>query len=154
MKNKKHTSRELSDHIEGQAIIKDDAGAIDNEHNGVEWEATKGEVHSTTNLEDDLGIGKKVVLRIFNFGANPEMFRLRTPSKQELFDSCSGVLEAELLKDGLWPIKEVVPRLKIWENKKGFTIIVTAEAKFGESITDRSLTLTDIAHGNSKPNTN
>lgn len=124
MKNKKHTSRNLEDHIDAKATVIDDAGTIDKEHKGVEWEATQGEVHSSTNLEDDTGTGKAVVLRLFTFAANPQAFMQHTPTKQELFSAHKDQIVQNLYAEDLKVFEEVEPKIQIAKDKKSYRIIV------------------------------
>ena len=150
-KDRKQSSRNLEDHVVAQARV-EEADVNQVEEGFKEWDVNKGEIHSDTKLEHDLGTGKRVVIRTFVFGANPESFRLKIPSKQELFNAHAKEIETELLKDGLWPMKEVVPRLQIAKDKTGYRILVAAEAKFGETILESSKTLTELVHGNGTGN--
>lgn len=147
MKNKKHTSRNLEDHIEGRAVIKDDAGTIDKDHVGVEWEATQGEVESTTTLEDDKGNGIPIVIRFFEFSANLETFKLYTPTKQELFNSHKEQIAWELKQADLQVYEGFEPKINISKNKKSYRIVV-AGLPWGMNRAHIP-TLSEIANGNS-----
>lgn len=114
--------RKLEDHIVDTAQVVEKDGIAPNED--VQWDVTKGEVHSDTRLEDDTGHGKAVVIRAFDFTANPEAFRLYTPTRQELFNAHKLQIEASLFADQLKIYEEVAPRVMISKNKKNYRIVV------------------------------
>lgn len=149
-KNRSHKSRDIEDHIvaETKVVEKDVADAPVKDIN---WEAKQGEVHSSTNLEDDLGYGKAVVIRHFDFKANPESFAKQTPSRQELFNAHASQIEFMLMKDGLKVMPEVAPRLQLSKNKNFYRIVVGAEPMRGFLLHDKPNTLTELANG--KPRT-
>lgn len=151
-KNRDASKKDLSEHIvaettvtEVQANTGDISGLAST--SDIQWKATQGEVHSDVKLEDDIGTGRKIVIRSFDFKANPEAFRLHTPEKQELFNSHARQIEEFLYSDGLVLVKEVPPHLLISKDKTGYRIIVGATNKFGEYFNDDAQTLTQIAHG-------
>lgn len=117
-KNRVHTSRELEDHVVAQTTIDKQEG-ID-----PQYEVTEGEVHSSTNLEDDKGFGKAVVIRFFNFKANPAAFRAYIPTGQELFNAHRPQIESLLYADELQIMDEFTPRVTIAKNKKSYKIVV------------------------------
>ena len=144
-KNRSQSSRELSDHIveSGQVI---DEQSIEGEKD-VQYEVSKGEVHSDVHLEDDKGVGKAIVLRHFDFSANPEAFRAQTPSKQTLFNLHKNQIYAHLMSDGLSVFEEVSPKVMISKNKRFYRIIV-AGLPFGMN-KSHIPTLSEIANGHS-----
>lgn len=135
----KHDNKSLEDHITGKAEVQLDDG---------KYEVSQGEVTSDVRLEDDIGVGKGIIIRSFDFAANPEAFKRYTPSKQELFNAHMREIELFLWKDGYVLMKEVNPQLKLSKNRKYYRISVGAEPKLGEYIADQPMTLTDITHGN------
>lgn len=137
--------RKLEDHITSQATIKDDAGLLDQK--GVEWEATGAEVHSDVHLEDDKGTGKAIVIRSFDFLANPETFKHHTPTKQELFNAHRIQIEGALFADDLKVYEDVSPKVMISKNKKYYRIVV-AGLPWGMNKA-KIPTLSEIANGNS-----
>ena len=143
-KNRSVSSRELSDHVVAEAT------AVEKEHidsnKGVEWKANQGEVHSDVKLEDDIGYGKKVVLRVFDFKANPASFKNWTPSKQELFNSHAKDIELFLWKDGLVAMPEVSPQIKLSKDRSHYRIVVGAEPRFGQQIYDKAHTLSELTN--------
>lgn len=145
-KNRSVSSRNMDDHLVAEAIAVEKSG-IDGEKE-VQWEAKQGEVHSDVKLEDDSGQGRKVVIRVFDFKANPESFKHHTPSKQDLFNSSLNEIERVLWKDGLMFMKEVEPQLKLSKDKTHYRIVVGAEARSGEFFSDTAQTLSQIVHGN------
>ena len=137
-RNRDQASRKIEDHIVEEANVKTDEGLL---------EAKKGEVHSTTRLEDDHGTGKKVIIRSFDFKANPEAFKHQTPSKQQLFDAHAEQIKVFLWKDGYSVMPEVKPRLMLSKNRHYYRILVGAEPRLGEYIAEHAPTLSQIAHG-------
>lgn len=141
------TSKHIEDHILGETTAKVINTSIDSEGKGDNYDVKQGEVHSDIKLEDDLGSGKKIVIRTFHFEANPEAFKDRTPSKQELFDAHAEQIKIVLWKDGLQVMEEVRPQLKLSKNRKYYRIVVGAEARLGQNFNDTALTLAQAAHG-------
>jgi phage terminase large subunit len=152
-KNRSVKSRELSDHIvaEGTLVEKN---AVDNRVEEVQWEAKQGEVHADTQLSDDMGDGNAVIVRAFDFKANPQAFRERTPSKQELFNAHAKQIEVHLWTDGLKVMPEIEPRLIMEKKNRGYRIIVGAEAVKGQlfSYQNKPQTLTQITNASSRNN--
>lgn len=140
-KNRTQSSRELSDHITGEVK------AIDEGQNNVEWDIKQGEVHSDIRLEDDMGHGEAVILRSFDFKANPAAFHERTPSTQELFNAHLKQIEIYLMKDGLKPYTESEPQLRLAKDRSGYRIVIPAVAMKGHRLLERPTTLTKLAHG-------
>ena len=137
--NRTTKSRELSDHIVQQTTAEVDGNKMD---------VTEGEVHSDVDFSMDKGEGKAVIIRSFDFKANPEMFNLRTPSGQELFNAHAKQIEVHLWKDGLQVMPDVKPQLKLAKNKTGYRIVVGAEPAKGHILSslDKPMTLMDITN--------
>lgn len=151
----KETGNNLADHIEAQSTVVDEAGIVSSDK--VQWDVQQGEVQSSTNLEDDLGTGKQVIVRSFDFKANPEAFAHATPSKQELFDAHAHQIEVILWKDGLQVMPDVKPQLIFSKKRDGYRIVVGAEPAKGFLMpySVEAQTLSQIANGNnSKLNPN
>lgn len=151
-KNRDAKKKDLEEHIVAKATLEEkDAYTGDISGLGLksnlQWDVTQGEVHSDTKLEEDAGIGRKIVIRSFDFKANPEAFRARIPEKQELFNAHARQIEEFLFQDGLVRVEEVSPKLLISKDKTGYRIIVGATNRMGEYFNERAQTLTDIAHG-------
>lgn len=151
-KNRDASKRDIKEHIVAEATLKEvqaDTGDISGLGltSDLQWKATQGEVHSDTKLEDDIGTGRKIVIRSFDYKANPEAFKLHIPEKQELFNAHVRGIEEFLYKDGLILVKEVQPHLILSKDKTGYRIIVGATNRFGEYFNDNAQTLTQIAHG-------
>ena len=83
----------------------------------VQWEGEELGAESTTKITEDKGTGREVVLRFFDFGANPEVFKQHKPTAQELFDGHRKGLESLLWRDGLKPFEDVQPRLMFSKDK-------------------------------------
>lgn len=151
-KNRDASKRDLSEHVVAETTITEvqaDTGDISGLSlaSDLQWKVTQGEVHSDTKLEEDVGVGRKIVIRSFDFKANPEAFRLHTPEKQELFNAHARQIEEFLWRDGLLRVEEVSPKLLISKDKTGYRIIVGATNRLGAYFDDKAQTLTDIAHG-------
>lgn len=136
--------RTVEDHVTNTAVIKDDAGIIADK--GAEWEATGAEVHSDVHLEDDKGTGKAIVIRSFDFLANPETFKRQIPSKQELFNAHKIQIEGALFRDDLKVYEDVAPKVMISKNKRYYRIVV-AGLPWGMN-NAKIPTLSQIANGN------
>lgn len=115
--------------------------------NGHTHEVESVEVQSTTKLEDDMGVGKEVIMRSFTFKVNPEAFKFHVPTKQELFDSHHRGIENYLWKDGLTFEKQHEPHILFNKTNTAYTIFVVATPSRGQSVTDKTRTLSEIAHG-------
>ncbi len=142
-KVKSAKERKVEDHIVEKATAIETKGG-DNAKD-IEWDITGAEVHSDTNLEDDKGVGKAVVLRFFDFLANPESFRAHTPRKQELFNAHKIQIENTLYGDDMKIFEEVPPKVMISKNKRYYRIVV-AGIPWGMNRTNIQ-TLSEIANG-------
>lgn len=91
----------------------------------LQWEGEEVTAQSETKLESDTGTGQAVVIRFFEFGANPEVFKQHKPTAQELFNSHRKGIEALLWRDGLRPFDGVEPRLMFSKNGKNYRFIIT-----------------------------
>ncbi len=136
--------RKIEDHITHQGEIVDEGGVISEER--VKWEATRAEVHSDVHLEDDKGTGKAIVIRSFDFSANPESFKAHIPTKQELFNAHRIQIEGSLFQDNLKIYEDVAPKVMISKNKKYYRIVV-AGLPWGMNNV-KIPTLSEIANGN------
>lgn len=149
------SSTDLNDHILGETKATVYNG-IDASSKGDTYEVKQGEVHSDIKLEADEGDGKTIVIRSFDFKANPQAFKERTPSKQELFNAHAKQIEVLLWKDGMKVMPDVSPKLMLSKNRKFYRIAVGAEpAKghlLGSSAQDKFQTLSDAAHGRYQAN--
>lgn len=90
----------------------------------IEWEGEEVVAESTTKIQEDQGTGHQVVLRFFDFGANPEVFKQHKPTAQELFDSHRRGIESLLWRDGLRPFDAVEPRLMFSKDKSHYRFII------------------------------
>lgn len=141
-KNRDAKKRDLEEHVVAEADLVDNARQISDD--ATQWKATQGEVHSDTKLEDDKGEGAGVIIRSFDFQANPEAFHERTPSKQELFNAHAKQIEYFLYKDGFEVMYDSVPRLQLSKNRKFYRISVAATPRKGWLMTDKPKTLTEL----------
>ena len=105
------------------------------------------EVKSTTNLEDDMGGGGAAIIRMFEFGANPQAFKEYQPTTQELFNAHYKGIEMALWKDGLKVIPEVNPRIVIDKAGGKYQIFVGAQPMRGHLLKEQPKTLSQQIHG-------
>ena len=147
-KDRLTSSKELSDHITGETTVKV-INSLDSSAPAHDYEVKQGEVHSDIKLEMDEGDGKTIVIRSFDFKANPAAFKERTPSKQELFNAHAKQIEIILWKDGLKIMPDVTPKLMLSKNRKFYRIAVGAEPAKGHLMNSLSKyqTLSQAAHG-------
>lgn len=101
---------------------------------------------SDTKLENDLGLGKPVIIRSYEFAANPEAFKQHKPTKQELFNYHAKWILTQLWSDGLKPVEEVEPRVILNKRKTKYRIFVGAEPRQGQVLTEQTKTLAQLAH--------
>lgn len=145
------SSKDLGDHILGENTASVHNFSLDGKESVVNYDVKKGEVHSDTHLEDDEGFGKTIVIRSFDFKANPVAFKQYTPSKQELFNAHAKQIEIQLYADGLQPMDDVKVQVMLSKKRDGYRIVVGAEPRKGQIITrrdqDKIQTLSQAAHG-------
>jgi len=112
----------------------------------VAWDARQGQAVSDTHLEDDVGSGTAIIIRAFDFQANPEAFKQYKPTKQELFNFHAKQIEVQLWADGLKVVPESNPRVTINKKKTKYRIYVGATPQQGHRLFEVPQTLTQIAH--------
>jgi hypothetical protein len=118
------------------------------------------EVHSETKLEQDTGQGHGVVMRTFEFAANPTIFQHGRPNPQAIFNSHLKGIEATLWQDGLEPMTELEPRLIFTKDKSKYLILVWSKVQRGlvsveNRIQKQAQTLSEIAkQSDSRQNSN
>lgn len=150
-KSRMASSKDIEDHILGETTATVHNSTLDGKESSVHYDVKEGEVHSDIHLEDDEGFGKTIVVRSFDFKANPQGFRERTPSKQELFSVHAKQIEECLWADGLQPMPDVHIQVILSKRRDGYRIVVGAEPRQGQIITrrdqDKIQTLSQAAHG-------
>lgn len=127
-----HDNRNYEDHLGAKIEAHNEDG---------KWEGQ--ELGATSDPLVDAGIGKHIVIRMFEYLLNPALKRKEKPkNKQEIFNNHAGQIKAFLWKDGLVPREDISPRVVL--NKKGYRIFVTCEARFQQMFNDRFKTLQEI----------
>lgn len=106
-----------------KAIEKD---ALDAPVKDIPWEGEEIGTESSVKLSDDQGFGAAVILKFFEFGANPETFAMHKPTAQEIFNSHIKGIESILWRDNLKPYLDVEPRLMFSKDKTRYRIIIGA----------------------------
>lgn len=144
-KQRKHDSKDLSDHIVGKTKFIE-INATDAPVDNIGWDVQQAEVHSDVQLSEDTGFGGAVIVRAFEFHANPEAFRIHTPTAQELFNSHLMQIEQSLMVDGMKVMTDVAPRVKVSKDKTKYKITVGAEPMKGQTLLERPKTLTQIVN--------
>ncbi len=110
----------------------------------LKWEGEEMQVESETKIESDTGTGQPIVLRFFDFGANPEVFKKHKPTAQELFNSHIRGIESLLWRDGLRQFKEVEPRLMFSKDKTRYRFIIACVPSLGNVLVDKTQTLSQL----------
>lgn len=116
------------------------------EKNEETWEGEQVTVESDTKLEDDHGTGHEVIIRTFEFKANPEAFRYHTPTEQELFNSHARGMKGQIWADGLSPAEDIEPRIIFSKNKDSYRIFISCRPSIGNTILEKTQTLSEIAN--------
>lgn len=125
----------------------------DFEKKNVDWDAKSIESQSETNLEQDTGYGKAVIIRNFNFNIDQDVltrYALTTtsyPDKQILFNSVLKYIETSLWKDGMEVFPDVEPRVLIDKAWKSFEVFVAGKPMKGQRLLEQPKTLSQIVHG-------
>lgn len=109
------------------------------------WEGQELEVKGDPLIDN--GTGRPIIMRFFEFKANPETFKLK-PSNQELFNAHAQQIRLFLWKDGLEPVTVIEP--KIIRDKIGYKIAITCQPKLGVALNERPETLQQLIKPNGK----
>lgn len=101
---------------------------------------------ATSDPLKDNGVGKPIILRFFEFTANPEIFK-RKPSKQELFNAHAQQIRLFLWRDGLDIVDVIEPKVILGTDT--YKIAVTCQPKSGIALVDTPQTLQQLTkpHG-------
>ncbi len=121
--------------------------ALDAPVENVHYDLQNLEVKSETHLEDDKGGGGAAIIRMFEFGMNPQAFMEARPSKQQLFNSHYKGIELALWKDGMKVIPEVNPRIVVDAKAGNYKIFVGAQPQKGHMLMEQPKTLSQQIHG-------
>lgn len=144
-KKVKESGNDINDFL-GEKVGITEYDSVDSSTGNVQWNVQQGEVHSSTNLEDDEGSGAAVIIRSFDFKANPQAFHIHVPSKQELFNAHAKQIEVLLWKDGMQVMSDVSPKVMISKNKQNYRIVVGAEPAKGHILSQPTQTLSQITN--------
>ena len=94
---------------------------------------------STPSVElQDVGKGKPIILRKFDFARNPSV---ELPPKEQIAETYQKFIDTFLWKDSLTRIAD----LKVIIEKDKFTIFATCQAKAGAVLLEKPLTIQDYA---------
>ncbi len=123
-------------------IKEENANVPKGSYKDIDWEGQELEFHSDELKGGETG--SAVIMRFFQYKANPQAFKIRQPSVQELFNIHSKEIELLLWKDGMKPIVEVGPRFMISKDKRYYRFVIAASPLRGQAVTDTPKTLTEI----------
>jgi hypothetical protein len=116
--------------------------AKDSPVKNIDWEGEQLQTESNTKIEQDTGTGQEIVLRFFEFAANPQAFKDHKPTEQELFESHKNGIMALLWSDELRPYEAVEPRIMFSKDKTHYRIIVGCISS--SMFVDKSRTLSQL----------
>lgn len=133
VQSKTHKSHKVEDHINQQFTTTDGKYG---------WFGQEVEVHSDPLI--DSGSGKPVIIRMFEFAANPEILKQEKPTKQQLFDNHAAQIRSFLWRDGLQPYEGVSPKVSTSKKREKYRIFVACEPKPGVVLLERPKKLQDL----------
>lgn len=110
----------------------------------IQWEGEEIGVESDTKIESDKGTGQEIILRFFDFAANPQTFRQQQPTEQQLFDSHRKGIESLLWTDGMMPYNIIEPRLLFSKDKTHYRFVVACVPSLGNTLIDKTKTLSEL----------
>ncbi len=110
------------------------------------------EITATSDPLQDGGSGENVLLRVFDFGANPETLKRHKPTKQQLFDSHIHQIRTMLWADGLEPRMDIQPLIQVSKKKEKYRILMWCKAKAGVVWADTPMKLQDLTNPLTKTN--
>ena len=96
----------------------------------------------------DSGTGVPVIMRFFEFKANPENLRRDKPTKQELFNSHYQQIKITLWADGLQALESIEPAVILSKKKDSYRIMVTCIPKEGVALNETTQTLQQLIKTN------
>jgi len=110
----------------------------------IEWEGEEVQAESKTKIQEDKGTGQPIILRFFDFQANPEAFKNEMPTAQQLFNSHRMGMESMLWTDGLTPCEAIEPRILFAKDKSHYRFVVSCIPSLGNTIVEKSNTLEEL----------
>lgn len=114
------------------------------EWEGNEYDAETVSAESDTKLEEDKGTGQEIILRFFDFAANPETFKQHKPTAQELFNTHRKGIESLLWTDGLTPYQLIEPRLLFSKDGSQYRFAISCIPSLGNTLIDKTKTLSEL----------
>lgn len=108
------------------------------------WEGQELEVKSDPLV--DSGTGTAVIIRVFEFEANPETLKRMKPTKQELFNAHAGQIKMMLWGDGLETFEGVEPKIVTSKKVDKYRIYVACKARPGIAVNETLKTLQELIH--------
>lgn len=126
--------------------IKTDNGSLGERFKAGNWEGQDIEVRSDPLVND--GTGKPILLRMFEFEANPVALKRMKPTKQELFNSHVMQIRTMLWADGLNVLDVIPPRVVISKKIESYRIFVACQPKDGVALNEKPRTLQELTKVN------
>lgn len=116
--------------------------AIDSPTPNIDWEGEEIGTDQIPLVND--GSGNKVIVRVFDFQL-PPIKEEEFPTKEQLLDAHKNRLIAFLWRDELMAVQAF--KCVINDDKKGFKIFATCQAKAGSVILESPQLLQQVLHG-------
>ena len=115
---------------------------------GAEHKWIGQEIEATSDPLIDSGTGRPVIIRMFEFAANPEVLKREKPTKQQLFNSHAAQIKSFLWRDGLQPYEAVSPKVTTSKKREKYRIFVTCEPRPGVVLAEKTHTLQELTTKN------
>ncbi len=109
---------------------------------GDDWYGQEANVQSGPLV--DSGTGIPVIMRFFEFKANPVNLKRDKPTKQDLFNSHYHQIKTTLWADGLKVLEGIEPAIILSKRKDSYRIMVTCIPKEGVSLLESTQTLQQL----------
>lgn len=132
-KNRHHESHDMDDHL---------GDSFETVGQKEKWVGQEVEVQSDPLV--DSGTGAPVIMRFFEFKADPVTFKRDKPSNQQLFNSHAQQIRTFLWKDGLEPLEIMEPRIIRAKKQDGYRIMITCQPRSGVVLAEKTQTLQQI----------
>lgn len=122
---------------------------------GERWHASDIQSElSKTKLQDDKGEGDALVLKFFDYQANPETFERHQPTAQQLLGAHLKEMEMVLWEQGLKIDPNIEPRLIFSKDNKGYRFVLGCRLARGRILRESPLTLSELANVPTKSSPN
>lgn len=124
---------------------------VENDTLKEDWKVKDLAAQSETKITDDKGEGNAVKLFFFDYSANPQTFKEKQPTAQELFNIHIKEMEVKLWSQGWKPFTDVEPRLLFSKNKRNYRFIIGALPVHAFAVKEKPKTLSEILTPHGRP---